>query len=134
MKDKLGRFVKGIIPWNKGTKGVMKPNKTSFKKGMKKLPNMYVFPKGKKNISWKGGTTKSRGYVFIRKPNHPFNHNGYVKRARLVMEKKIGRYLTPVEIVHHKNGIKDDDRPKNLQLLADKFEHRKFHNPRLKVK
>lgn len=30
-----GRFEKGNVPVNKGTKGVNKPNKTSFKKGMK---------------------------------------------------------------------------------------------------
>jgi len=28
-----GDFVKGHEPWNKNTKGIMKPNKTSFKKG-----------------------------------------------------------------------------------------------------
>lgn len=27
------RFKKGSEPWNKGTKGIMKPNRTSFKKG-----------------------------------------------------------------------------------------------------
>jgi len=31
--DRTGHFEKGEQPWNKGTKGVMKPNKTSFKKG-----------------------------------------------------------------------------------------------------
>lgn len=32
-RDKLGRFQKGSKPWNKGTKGATKSNKTSFKKG-----------------------------------------------------------------------------------------------------
>ena len=32
-RDKLGRFKKGNKPWNKGVKGAMKTNKTSFKKG-----------------------------------------------------------------------------------------------------
>ena len=32
-RDKFGRFKKGSKPWNKDTKGVMKSNKTSFKKG-----------------------------------------------------------------------------------------------------
>jgi len=32
-RDTLGRFVKGIDPWNKGTVGICKGNKTFFKKG-----------------------------------------------------------------------------------------------------
>lgn len=32
------------------------------------------------------------------------------------MEKKIGRYLKPFETVHHLNGIRTDNRPRNLEL------------------
>jgi len=46
---------------------------------------------------------------------------------RLVMEKKLDRHLTEEEVVHHKNGIRNDNRPSNLELFKNVGEHTAFH-------
>lgn len=78
---------------------------------------------------WRGGRHKSKkGYVLIYKPKHyPFaKKRKYVREHRLIMEKAIGRYLRQEEVVHHKNGIKDDNRIENLLLFNDDLEHRGY--------
>jgi hypothetical protein len=41
---------------------------------------------------------------------------GLLATHGLVMESILGRYLLPGESVHHRNGVRDDNRPQNLEL------------------
>lgn len=80
--------------------------------------------------STKGYTVDPKGYILLRRPGHPMaSAEGYVMEHRLVMAEHLGRMLSPGEVVHHKNGIKDDNRIANLELL-EKRAHDGIRKPR----
>lgn len=62
--------------------------------------------------------TTQNGYVFVKVPGHPRAHKqtGRVREHIIVMEQILGRHLLPGEEVHHKNRIRSDNRPENLEL------------------
>lgn len=67
---------------------------------------------GSGNINWKGGKCNLKnGYVviYVEKGKYRFEHV-------LVMEKFLGRNLFEGENVHHKNGVRNDNRLSNLEL------------------
>lgn len=80
---------------------------------------------GERSPRWKGGRhVTKRGYVYVLAPEHPHRVRGcYVLEHRLVMEKMIGRYLLREEVVHHINGVRNDNRPENLKLFSENREH-----------
>jgi len=69
----------------------------------------------------------NRGYVFLYMSEHPLSKKNYVLEHRLVVEKFLGRYLKPEEVVHHINEIRDDNKIENLMLFKNNSEHLKFH-------
>ncbi len=111
MRDKLGRYIKG--------------RRRSLNSRLKQGSSI----KGECHWNWKGGRLiDKKGYVSLYKPSHPqSDKHGYIREHRLVMEQKLGRYLTKEEDVHHVNGIKSDNRIENLELMSHGEHSRRTH-------
>ena len=104
-------FKKGHATWNKD----------------KKFPEIGLARTGENNPNWKGGVKEIAGYIWIYNPSHPNPTAKYVKRANLIMEEHIERFLLKGEIVHHINSNRKDDRIENLYLCKNRSEHMAIH-------
>lgn len=103
------------------SKGITRSPKNLIKKGQRIGINT--------EFKWKKGKVVNvQGYEMEFIKDHPFkNATGYVLKHRLVMEKKIGRYLTENEVVHHIDGDRLNNDIDNLMLFASSGEHSKHH-------
>ena len=96
--------------------------------------HQWASQRGPKHPRWKGGRhLNPYGYVMVYNteafflPMEPKRMRHYLPEHRLVMAKHLGRNLHRWEIVHHKNGIKDDNRIENLELVGSLGQHARDH-------
>lgn len=127
-------FEKGSFHHTEETKGRLREklsgrvfSKETIRRMSETRKKMYA--NGWKSGKWNGGKRiRHDGYIQILSPEHPHcSKDGYVMEHRLVMEQILGRYLSEEEIVHHINGVRDDNRPENLFLFASNGEHQRYH-------
>ena len=83
---------------------------------------------GKDNPAWKGGRTITGGYFAIRAPHHPYvGKTGYIMEHRIIMERRLGRYLKSHEVVHHIDGNPYNNDSANLHLFPNDVTHFAWH-------
>ena len=120
------------VVYLKGKPVALKCRACSCKINQRKFPDRF----GENNPSWKGGrflSTDGYWYVLVnsddffypmashKKRNNKSSH--YASEHRLVMGKHLNRCLLSWEVVHHRNGIKSDNRLENLELLPTSRQH-----------
>ena len=70
------------------------------------------------NIRTKGRWHTSEGYIYIYNNDHQNRKGKKILEHVFVMSNYLGRPLKKGENVHHKNGIRDDNRIENLELWS----------------
>lgn len=75
----------------------------------------------------------SQGYILEYRPGHPRAHNNYVYQHILAWL-EAGQELPDQWQIHHKNGVKDDNRLENLEAVSTKQHHKVHHGPESEIR
>ncbi len=79
---------------------------------------------GSGHPNWQGGRRQVGRYWSLSMPEHPLaTKNGLVLEHRLIVEARLGRYLTRDEVVHHIDGNPENNDPTNLAPFATNADH-----------
>lgn len=101
-------FKKGATPWNKGVKGYMGANVTSFRKGEQPINTMPLGTERKMN---------REGLVEVKVRMNGTHSEMWKYRSHLVLQ-EAGISVPRGYVAFHKNGIPDDDRLENLEVVS----------------
>lgn len=110
-------------------------HKTNSRQGhIKGVPHLYIKGhysfryKGDKHTQWKGGIhLNAYGYRCLYKPGHHRAINNRVFEHILVVEEVLGKPMPRGTVVHHINGVANDNQHSNLVLCQDEAYHRLIH-------
>ena len=118
-----------IIEENSFTRGLIKGEPRKYLKGHHTKGKKLLNRCRENNNNWRGGEyIREDGYAMVYQPDHPHaNQNGYIRKSRYVIEKKIKSILPKDVIIHHINHNRSYDKMENLQILSSHAEHRKVH-------
>ena len=92
----LGQFKKGSIPWNKGKKGYVGANRTSFKKGSK--PKNWR-PVGSERVD-------AEGYTLIKVSNEGIKHKMWAFKHRIVWDQYHKKKIPKGSVIIFADGDK----------------------------
>lgn len=112
-----GCFKKGSTPWNKDTKGVMKPNRTSFSR--ETLPHKATIGKPNKGDRHSGVvcTIEERHLCKDARSGKEYMHHKRVPYARYVL-KQAGIEIPLGCVVYHKDGDYNNNELENLEIIS----------------
>ena len=121
--ERLGRPTENVRLWMKRQGVPRRSSADGTRLAERKGLINHHRPTGSENPRWKGGIyTRPDGYVLKHCPEHPrAGIRGYVLQHVLVWEKSHGRPVPEGWLVHHLNGIKDDNREENLAAIPRKL-------------
>jgi hypothetical protein len=89
----------------------------AFREMMRTRNRAAPHPSGPAHPRWKGRGRHSGGYVTVRLPGGPVQLEHRVVWNATYPDDPI----LPGEVIHHINGVKDDNRPENLEKIASRL-------------